>query len=675
MPVRALSRTAITRTLVSLGVVAGLGVAFVAGTSYAGRDDTSGHSPSLRGGQGGDASPAAYTGSGLSLPGSCDELLKWYVERGLDLVGPYGWNGYGYPYPIEDAVPGPLSSAAAGAVRSPAAPAPVRSTNGETGTNVQEAGVDEPDVVKTDGRTLYRVQDGDLVVYDVSGAAVTRLASLDLPGALSAGDTELLLSGSTVVALSHSAPGADEDRATTEVASIDVSDPAHPEVTHTVDYDSDLVTARLQDGVVRIVLQAGLPRLDFVMPRRQLDEYDATEANREAVRNSTIEDWLPHDSVDGDDPAPVLDCDQVAIPHDETALGTVAVVGFDASAPEAPSTTGLAADTDLVYASAGQLYLATSPTYGGPIRGCFDCIEPLPVPVPQNDSVLPGWLTGDRGGRTPFRPVPGFSDGTTHLYAFDLDGIDTTFAASGEVDGVIRDRWSMDAVDGAEGPVLRVVVGPNQNTGNFSSIVTFRQEGDHLAESGRLDDLGVGEEVESVRWFDTLAIVVTYRQVDPLYAVDLTDPAQPRLMGSLKIPGYSAYLHPLGRHRMLGLGQVQGPSGMWEAQAGLFDVTDLTRPRQLSVVKYGPGTQALATTDPRQLTWLPDGRTVLSVIGDYGARGVVGYVSELKLDNGRLSNRMTEVEHGAEIDAVRLVPLADGRVVLVTGDDASFFAL
>jgi len=448
--------------------------------------------------------------------------------------------------------------------------------------------------------------------------------------------------------LSHRVSGAGAGRATTELASVDVSDPAHPEVTHTVEYDSDLVTARLNDGVVRVVLQTGLPELDFVMPRRQLTEYEAEQANREAVSNSTIEDWLPHASVDGGVPEPLLGCDQVAVPDDDAALGTMAVVGFDPSAPDAPSATGLAADTDLVYASSDRLYLATSPAYGGVIAGCFDCLEP---------------------------PMPTMPDGASHLYAFDLDGIDATFAASGEVDGVIRDRWSMDALDTADGPVLRVVVGPSQDTGSFSSVVTFAQKGNDLVESGRLDDLGAGEEVESVRWFDTLAIVVTFRQVDPLYAVDLTDPAQPRLIGSLKIPGYSAYLHPLGRHRLLGLGQVQDPRGRWAAQAGLFDVTDLTRPRQLSVVRYDPGSQALATSDPRQLTWLPDGRTVLSVVADYGRRGEVGYVSELKLDQGRLSNRMVEVEHGDEVDAVRLVPLADGRVVLVTGDDASFFAL
>ena len=353
----------------------------------------------------------------------------------------------------------------------------------------------------------------------------------------------------------------------------------------------------------------------------------------------------------------------------------------------------VAVDTDLVYASTDQLYLATSPMYGG-IRGCFeccvDCMEPTPMPrsgpASMMRSLLPSWLTGDDedgegdegddlGCCNPV-PTPTYeSDGASHLYAFDLDGIDTTFAASGQVDGVIRDRWSIDAVGSGDDATLRVAVGPNEKTGDFNSLVTFRQDGNDLVESGRLDDLGVGEDIESVRWFDTLAIVVTFRQVDPLYAVDLTDPDQPRLMGSLKIPGYSAYLHPLGQHRLLGLGQVQGRDGMWSAQAGLFNVTDLTHPRQLDTVAFGPSSQALAAQDPRQLTWLPDGRTVLSVVADYGDRGQVGYVSVLSLGDGHLANRMVEVEYGDEVGAVRLVPLADGRVVLVTGDDASFFAL
>jgi hypothetical protein len=267
--------------------------------------------------------------------------------------------------------------------------------------------------------------------------------------------------------------------------------------------------------------------------------------------------------------------------------------------------------------------------------------------------------------------IGGTPDGTTPIFAFALDGTDTTYVASGEVEGTIADRWSMDAVGGS----LRVAVGPSSETGDYNSVITLREEGSKLLEDGRVDDLGVGEEIKSVRWFDDLAIVVTFRQTDPLYAIDLSDPADPRLLGELKIPGFSEYLHPLGEHRMLGMGQDATTDGMTlGAQAALFDVTDLTDLRQLDVVRYAKGTVAAAGADPRQLTWLPEQRVVLTVVSR-GWTGTTGWVSVLSLDDGRMANRMVEVEHGTDVADVRLVPLASGKVALVTGEDVSFFDL
>jgi uncharacterized secreted protein with C-terminal beta-propeller domain len=181
-----------------------------------------------------------------------------------------------------------------------------------------------------------------------------------------------------------------------------------------------------------------------------------------------------------------------------------------------------------------------------------------------------------------------------------------------------------------------------------------------------------------MRWFDSLAVMVTYRQVDPLYAVDLSNPEQPRLLGKLKIPGFSEYLHPLGPERIIGMGVGQSPLGSSRAQAGLFNLADVTNPRRVSTVTYGRNTQALAGEDPRQFTWLPDQRTALTVISrGYGSR--TGYVSVLKLVDGEFVNRLVEVEYGDEVAEVRLVPIttgnSTGKVVLVTGDNVSFFDL
>jgi Beta propeller domain len=266
---------------------------------------------------------------------------------------------------------------------------------------------------------------------------------------------------------------------------------------------------------------------------------------------------------------------------------------------------------------------------------------------------------------------PDTQDGVTQLFAFELAGTTTEYVASGEVEGQIADRWAMDE----SGGVLRIAVGPTSQTGNFNSVVVLTESGNDLVELGRLDKLGVNEQIKSVRWFDDLAIVVTFRQTDPLYVIDLATPSEPRLQGELKIPGFSEYLHPLGPTRLIGVGQDASLQGITRgAQAALFNLRDLTRPEQVSLVRYRKTTMAQAGMDPRQFMWLPVQRTALTVITQ-GWEGQTGWVSELHVDGDRMTNTMHEVEYGTEVSQVRLVPLPSGRVVLVTGDDVRFFPL
>ncbi len=652
-------RRRLRRPLGTVGALAALGGAFLIGTTVGGPPTAS--SGTAAPGGGGAAQVADFHGE-LVAAESCEALLDFYVERGVALVGPYGWES---PFYGGDVIfqSGGIASDVAGTARSELAatagvpaPASQRAESSGTGTNVQEAGVDEPDVVKTDGTTLYRIDGSTLTTYDVSGDATRRLADLDL-GTLS--DGELLLAGDTVVAIGgdgsrdkrrYDMYGEPSPSPTTRVLSIDVSDPAAPEITETVDVDSSLVTARQHGDTVRLVTAAGLPDLDFVQPgngrRAEQSWKDALRRNEALVRETTIADWLPTASVDGGTDERLTECEDVAVPRSDLGLDTVSVIGFDAADPAAWEVTALAADTSIAYASAQHLYLAAAPQQG-PI--CIDFCGPF------DGTSAAG---SDAGG-------------TTHVFDFELTRTGTAYVGSGEVDGRVDDRWAMDEHDG----VLRLALSPTQRTGDFTSVVTLRREGDRLAEVGRLDGLGQGEMLQSVRWFDGLAILVTFRQVDPFYTVDLTDPEAPTLMGELKIPGFSDYLHPLGANRLIGMGQ--GPTGkgrQWGAQAGLFKVSDLTDPRRLAVVSYRPGTQALAGADPRQFTWLPADRVVLTVVAK-GWRGRTGWVSVLSLDDGTMTNRMVEAEHGTDVATLRLVPLPDGRVVLSTAGDAEFFAL
>ncbi|WP_370249199.1 beta-propeller domain-containing protein [Nocardioides sp.] len=637
-PTDLLARRRTAAPLRRAGVLGLVAASFVAGLMVARPgDDASGGGPGAAAPAPGPGAltPVAFTGA-LRAPASCEALRESYVERALPLVGPGGWRTREYPqygYDLRDGLvldrfTSELASLDTGTRAAMDAPKTSTAVSEPTGTNVQEAGVDEPDAVKTDGRLLLRLREDVLTVDDVSGDRVVRRATLDL-GPMPGG--EILLSGSTVTAFASAS-----DAQRTRVLTIDVARPSAPRIVRTSVYDAGLQAARLHDGVVRLVLDSGLPDLDF---RRG----SSTEDARQVVRDTTVTDWLPTVTIDGGEPEPAVDCRDVALPRADLTLGTTTVVGFEAADdPRSGGSFGVAGRTPLSYASPDHLYLAASPT--GWSDPCFAC-----------DVVY----------------SPGGSDpGTTYLYGFDLEGTGARYLGAGSVEGTLRDRWSMDESDG----VLRLALGPSVETRDENAIVTLAPQGRALVETSRLGGLGTGEEIRSVRWFDGLALLVTYRQIDPLYAVDLTG-KRPTLLGTLKIPGFSSYLHPLGEQRVVGLGE--GPQTtddgrrVWGGQAGLFDVTNLTDPRRIDVVSYGRGSTTRAGQDPRQVTWLPQRRQLLTVV----ERGRTGYVSILSLGQGEMADTMVAAEIGPDVADVRTVPLPDGRVVLVTGDDAEFLDL
>ncbi|MFC7361072.1 beta-propeller domain-containing protein [Nocardioides astragali] len=614
---------------ITTGIAAATSLGLAVGVGYALGSDPGPDEPPT-------SPPISLANADLSLAASCDDLLDSYVDRALGQVGPYGWGGDGVVMFGAQSSDAGVTESGAGSERSMATTS--RTTSNESGTNVQELGVDESDVVKVAGSLLLRMRDGELLAYDVSGDEPALLSSTRLDDARGndwMGDPggELVFVDGRAVVL-----GSSPDGRSSTLTTVDLSDPTSPTVVDTTTIEARASAVRLHGDVVRVVLQNGLPELDFSSPDGTFGQIRSRLRNRALVRDTTLADWLP--TIDGE---PVVECEDVAIPDDEeVALGTTTVVAFDPAGPTSRTSHAVATDSDTSYFSTDRFYLAAGGPDWGWFGDCIDCRMTMPAP-----------------------------DGTTPIFAFALDGMDATFVASGSVEGTIADRWSMDAVGGS----LRVAVGPSSETGNYNSLITLREDGSDLVEAGRVDDLGIGEEIKSVRWFDELAIVVTFRQTDPLYAIDLTDRSAPQLLGELKIPGFSEYLHPLGEQRLIGVGQDATLSGMTRgAQAALFDVTDLTNPRQLHVVRYPKNSVAGAGTDPRQFTWLPEQRVALTVVSQ-GWTGTTGWVSVLSLDDGSMTNRMVEVEHGSDVADVRLVPLVSGKVALVTGEDVSFFAL
>ena len=182
---------------------------------------------------------------------------------------------------MADAVP-ITTAAAAARVR-----APVEGVD-FSGTNVQEAGVDEADIVKTDGRRIFTLSSGRLVVVDAaSRRSVGSVAVAEGWG------RELFIDGDGLLLItrSHSESG---DGSETVLQRIDVSGDA-PEIIETLNVQGNYLSARSVGGTARVILRYDPQwNFPFVFPQNESAEDVAETANRAAVLNSTLDDWLPH---------------------------------------------------------------------------------------------------------------------------------------------------------------------------------------------------------------------------------------------------------------------------------------------------------------------------------------------------------------------------------------------
>lgn len=511
---------------------------------------------------------------------SCDELLDWFHEHALERVGPWGF-GTGGAWG-DMAMEGSAADSAGG-VSMPSSAGSTEMSAGDdfSGTNNQEEGVEEPDLLQTDGEVVVTVRGRQLVVVDV--AAGEKVGSLRLPGRGEGSellldreqDRALVLSrewaqASPLPAMDGMSTAPAFPTSRTVITQVDLSDPSSPVAQGSIRLEGDYRSARMHDGAARVVLVTQPPGLALTQPRSGslAAEAEAERANRAIIEESTLDDWLPHlqglGSGDGStgntEPERAVPCEQIARPEQFSGLSTMSVLTFDlgAGSLETTSAAGVVASGSTVYASTDRLVVATSPWEAWPVDG-----------------------TGMRGDG-PVAPGPRGEVSTT-LHTFDLTAPDgTRYLASGSVPGLLLNQFSLDENDG----VIRVATTSEGDPGtpSSSSLVVLAEEDGRLVEQGRVDGLGETERIYAVRYLTPeTAAVVTFRETDPLYLVDTSDPTAPEVTGELKIPGYSAYLHPVGEDLLLGIGQDATQDGVTTGlQASLFDLSDPTAPTQVA---------------------------------------------------------------------------------------------
>ena len=552
-------------------------------------------------GAGSTASDAEIVAAGgLTAFDACDDYLAYAQEHGAMMVGPYGLDDRNHQRAAGQLDEADDEAADTDALTaSPAEPVPGQDYSE---TTVQEDGVDEPDLVKTDGTTVYAVAQEEIHVLDVTGDEPEKVAAIPAddgwrPG-LMLHEDRLLIAGesSAVVPLSAGSemPQIGGGSYTT-LTLVDVSDPADPRVQEQLVTDGSIRSSRMVDGTVRLVTHAEPSNLAFESPEASglRAAHTATQHNREVVANSSTDDWLPyylHETADGDvTEGSLVACDAVTHPDPFSGLGTTTILSLDLSTgllpPDRDADTGAPANAtavlagvDTIYASAEHLYVVTN-------RWVFD-----------EDS-----------------------DDDTHLHVLDIsDPASAAYMGSGAVAGRVSDQWALSEHDGH----LRVVstVGDTWRQGDgeapASMLTVLEIDPDGLDEVGRVDDLGLLEHLAAVRFTDETAYVATRRQEDPLYTVDVRDPEAPQVAGELALSGPGSYLQPVDDDRMLALGRRIGDEDHGgQPQLMLLDVGDATAPDVLSEADMGQGHSMAEYDHHAFLHWAPTDMVVLPFQG------------------------------------------------------------
>lgn len=430
--------------------------------------------------------------------------------------------------------------------------AEVQSTGNASGdysrTNVQVEGVDEADTVKTDGRYIYQIGENKvLVIKAVPPDKMEVTDTIDYSeGGLN--PVELYISGNRLVVIGTSsnyipcypAPLKGTGRQSTMC-------PPWPrnQTTKAVIYDAsnryDLKKLRVVELEGSYVSSRMIGDNLYLLARKYIYGY----------REEPEPDLRPfyRDSAVKDDMVPM---DYKAICYFPGLVETsyLTIAGVDVDGMEKAQVKAYLGSGENVYCSSKNLYVAVS-SY-------------------KNE------------------------DYYSKIYRFKLDGRQVTASGSGEVKGTPLNQFSMDE----NGDYFRIAttsgdIWRNDEKTSKNNVYVLDK---NMKVTGKLEDVAPGEKIYSTRFMGDRLYMVTFRTVDPFFVIDLKNPAKPKILGALKIPGYSDYLHPYDENHIIGFGKntVEGKGWNGDTMAyymgmkiAVFDVTDVSKPVEMFKTTIG----------------------------------------------------------------------------------------
>jgi inhibitor of cysteine peptidase len=446
-------------------------------------------------------------------------------------------------------------------------------------TNVQEVGIDEPDVLKTRGSTVFYAKNKR---YGGHGEDVTILDASDPAAPAPVGEIDetgrMLIAGDHLVIFGRD-----------EIHGYDVSSPAEPEKQWERDLDARIQAARLLNGSIFLVLRESVD-LDDPCPVEPMEgvAQECTDVYH-PERPTDVEATYTTVSIDPDS-GDVGDAVSVVGSRQYTATYVSengVYLTYATSASRANLTMDFLLEQDDLLDDRALERLRELQTYDLSAEATLTEIR----------VIVRDWLARvDEDEREDLRETLDerrtayFEERKrdlvrTGVVRIDVDEGELAVGAVGSVPGRPLNQFSMDEYEGR----LRIAT-TVAGFGTESENDLYVLDGD-LSVVGAVQGMGLDERIYSVRFMDEEAYVVTFRRIDPFHVVDLSNPADPTVQGELKLPGFSSYLHPVAEDRIMGIGEEGG-----QVKVVLFDVSTPTDPTVASATVLNDRWSAISRT-------------------------------------------------------------------------------
>mgnify|MGYP002681616184 FL=1 len=473
-------------------------------------------------------------------------------------------------------------------------------------TNIQVSGVDEPDIIKNDNRYIYTISGSTLVIIDAYPAEDASILSK-----IEINDTprDLFVSGDRLVLFST-----DEQRPetsdpyvkavppyyrppspVTHTTIYDISDRNHPTILKEYSIEGDYLDARMIGSLV------------YQITREQISPYYGDHIVVPALREGT---------------RTVIQPDVWYFDHPESQYTFTTITSLDASnGKEKDAQTYLLGTGNTLYVSEDAIYVSypnyhpviykgipqeVAPGLAVDARGSAGISSSQVSAIPPDFNTLPesegeSILDSLRNDEQDAIRRQEADQTTTVIHKIGIRDGAITYLAKGEVPGTLDNQFSMDEYkDNLRVASTSSIYTPRFGQYTYNNVYVLDEK---MATIGELTHIAEQETIYSTRFIGDRLYMVTFKRIDPFFVIDLAKPENPEILGKLKIPGYSDYLHPYDATHIIGIGKETttndwGGVSTSGVKLALFDVSDVTSPKQLDKVQIGDaGSDSAALSD------------------------------------------------------------------------------